>query len=405
MDEYSKVVVSGEVDSGKSTLIGRFLYEMDSLSKGAIEDIREVCQSLGRDFEFAYLLDSLEEERKDKLTIDTTQKFCKDRKGNGFLFIDVPGHIQLIRNMLCGSSYADEAIVVVDVKKRIEEGTKRHINVLKFLGIERIIFALNKMDLSGFKECAFKNTKEKLVEFSKRTGIQAQYFIPVSAKQGDNLIKRSKNMPWYKELSLVDALYASYTELKEKENDFYFPVQDVYYIEGENVLVGSIISGKIKKSEVVKIAPINKVSKIKKIKVFNKAVSSAKAKESIGLVLTEPYQFLRGQVIYKGSPPEVTNKFSSRIFCTRSLNVEKRLIFKCLTQQFSARIERVNKVFDINGLETTDVTGNLKETEAAEAIIAIEGEVVIKKSNHHHSLGRFVLQNISREICAVGVIL
>ena len=131
MKDCLKIIVAGEVDSGKSTLIGRFLHEMGSVSKQTMEEIRSTCRRLERDFEFAYLLDSLEEERQNQLTMDSTQVFCKNRKGKEFLFIDVPGHRELLKNMLCGSSYGNIAILVIDTEKLIQEIKAEHEGLLK----------------------------------------------------------------------------------------------------------------------------------------------------------------------------------------------------------------------------------------------------------------------------------
>lgn len=298
MEDYLKVVVTGEVDSGKSTLIGRLLYELGSLSQGVIEEIGEVCQRLGSDFEFAYLLDSFEEERKGQLTIDTTQVFCKTKRGKNLVFIDVPGHKELLRNMLSGSSYADIAVMVIDAQKSIEEQTRRHAFILKFLGVEQIILALNKMDTVSFKEDTFKKVKENTIEFLRGLGIEPKYFIPISAKQGENLSKRSKNMRWYKGLSLLETITRCFK--KKMSGDFCFLAQDVYNLNGEKTIVGRIISGRIREGERVSILPLNKECNVKMIKASSKTKSAAFAPESIGLVLDDMQNMKRGLVICKG---------------------------------------------------------------------------------------------------------
>lgn len=398
------VVLAGEVDAGKSTLIGRFLYEMGSVTKETTEELRKACQKLETDFEFAYLLDSFEEERRNQLTIDTTQIFCKAKLGKGFLFIDVPGHRQLLKNMLCGSSYAEAAIVVIDAGKSIEEATKTHINVLRFLGIEQIIVALNKIDLVNFNEGVFIQAKKKIAEFFNRIGIQPEYIIPLSAKEGENLVKKSPKMPWYKGMPLLEALNRLNKRFKKEICDFYFPIQDVYCIDGEKVYVGNIISGKIKRKEAVKILPQNLECKVKKIKVFDKIKPKALAEQSIGLVLTGPDSLGRGQIIYRGRPPQVANQISAKIFCVHPLGLEDSLFFKCATQETPAKISRINKIFDTPNLEIGRGIKNIKEAEAAEVVINTEKPVVIKKFHQLQSLGRFVLEN-NKEICAAGIVL
>lgn len=404
MENYLKVVVTGEVDSGKSTLIGRFLFETGSLSQAVIEDIQSASRELGRDFEFAYLLDSFEEERRNQLTLDTTEAFCKTKIGKGIIFIDVPGHKELLKNMLCGSSYADIAILVIDVQKSMEEGTKRHINILKFLGIDKIILALNKIDLANFSEYIFNKVAQEIIKFSKETKIQFRYIIPLSAKQGDNLIRNSSEMLWYKGKSLIEALRAlNKVFKKENGHDFCFPVQDVYSTNGKSICVGNIISGRIKKGEIVKILPLNKESRVKEIKEFNKVKSQAKAPESIGLVLSKIDDLQRGQIVCSGKTPEVTTQIFAKIFCLQPLNLEQNLLFKCTTQETQAKIKKINKVFDSTGLEVFGVTNNLRETNAAEVSIITEKPIVIKNFLQLNSLGKFVLQD-NREILAVGII-
>jgi len=405
MQDYLKVVVTGEVDSGKSTLIGRFLYEVGSLPEGALREIRSVSHRLGSNFELAYLLDSFEEERKGQLTIDTTQVFCRNKKGRDLIFIDVPGHRELIKNMLSGSSYADIAILVIDIKKSIEEGTRRHINILKFLGIKQIIFVLNKADLVSFNEEIFNKIQKEITEFSKKIGIQPQYVIPISAIQGDNISKKSLNISWYKGLSLAEVLNTLNKESKkEVSNSFYFPIQDIYSIDSQKICVGSIISGEIKRGEGIKTTPFNQESQVKEIKVFGGTQTLAQAPESIGLVLTEPNNFQRGQIIYRGESPEISAGVLAKIFCVYPINLNERLLFKCTTQESYAKIERINRVFDNSGLELNQVTSNLKEMDAAEALIVLEKPVAVKKFQQFNILGRFVLQD-KRGICAVGIIL
>lgn len=400
MENPLKVVVIGEVDSGKSTLIGRFQFESGSLPEGVIEEIGNVCQRLGRDLEFAYLLDSFEEERRDQLTIEMTQAFCKTKRGREFIFIDVPGHRELLKNMLCGSSYADIAILVIDVEKSVEEQTKRHAFILKFLGIEQIVLTLNKMDSVGFNEIIFKKVKEEISKFFKKIQIQPKYFIPISAKQGDNFIKRSKNTPWYKGSLLIEALNAYF---RKKINGYFrLPVQDIYDLDGEKVMVGEIISGKIKKGDKVKILPVDKEYRVKKIKVFNGNKSKAKAAESIGLVLNNMDDVKRGQILCKQRLPKVKSEILAKIFCVRPLNIKENLKFKCATQETSALIRKINGVWDTASLEPKHKDDILEDNDAAEVIIATESPVVIESFEGSNSLGRFVLQN-NKEIFAIGI--
>lgn len=395
----------GEVDAGKSTLIGRFLFEMGLVSKEAVDEIRHSCEGLNQGFEFAYLLDSFEEERKNKLTIDTTQVFCKGKKGKGFVFIDVPGHRQLLKNALCGSAYADVAILVVDIKKSIEEGTRNHINMLKFLNIEKIIVVLNKMDEAGFNEDIFRKVKSEIADFFQTSGLIGEHIIPIAASQGDNLNKRSKMMSWYKGPVLITALNKLKNTLKkEKSHGFYFAVQDNYLIHGESFLVGPILSGSIHRGEAIKISPSGREGRIKKIQIFNSIESKALEKESPGLVLEEMTEVNRGQILYTKVPLQVTTEITAKIFCVRQLNSQDTFTLKCLTQEIPAKIVRIAEVIEgSTALEAGLIKDVLEEAAVAEVVIATEKPVAIKKYNQLSSLGRFILED-KKEICAAGII-
>jgi len=397
-----KVVLTGDVDAGKSTLIGRFLYESGSLSEGSMEEIARVCQSLNSEFEFAYLLDSFEEERKGQLTIDTTQTFCKAKKGKQFIFIDVPGHRELLKNMLCGSSYADIAILVIDAEKSIEAQTKRHLFILKFLGVDQIIVALNKMDAVSFKETVFKAIIEEINAFSAIAGIKPGYFIPLSAKKGENILKRSKRMPWYKGLPLAGILDSSYK--RRTIHDFRFPIQDIYDLNGNKIAVGKIISGRIREGQTVNIMPLNKTARVKKISVFNEKKSHAAARESIGLTLDDMSGLCRGQIICKPNLPEGKQEILTRILCVQPLNTKENMIFKCATQEVSVRLKQIIGAWDMAALEPKSIGISAGRDDVIEAVLITDTPVVAENYKGSNGLGRFVLKGNS-EIRAVGLIL
>lgn len=402
MENSLKIVVAGEVDAGKSTLIGRFLHDTGEFSNGVAKEIEDTCKKLEHNFEFAYLVDSLEEERKNERTIDTTQVFCKTKKGKGFVFIDVPGHQELLKNMLCGSSYADIAILVVDAEKSIEHQTRRHAFILKFLGIEQIVIVLNKMDLVGFNEAVFKKVREEIDRFFKKIQLQPKYVIPISANQGENLLKKSKKMMWYNGLSLLETLNTCFKG--EGNGLFRFPIQDIYCINKEKLAVGRIVSGEIKKGEKVYVLPLNKECRVRAIKVFDKKLPVARSPESIGLVLDDMNSLVRGQIICKPELPRVTKEILARIFCVHPLAIKEDFSFKCVTQETNARIRQVKGVWDTDNLEHKDNNGLLEKFDVSEVVIAIENPMVVESLSGLSSLGRFVLKNSNRDICAVGVI-
>jgi len=403
MKNALKVVVAGEVDAGKSTLIGRLLYDTDSLHKTAMEDIFQASRINGNILEFAYLLDGLEEERRGQLTIDTTQAFCRNAR-SGFWFIDVPGHAELLKNMLCGSSYSQAAILVTDATKSLEDGTIRHINVLKFLGIEQIVVVLNKLDILNFSKDAFERAKGEISALFDSIGIKTKYFIPVSARQGDNLAKKSAKTPWYKGPSLISVLRSlEGINKSEEKRGFYFPIQDVYSRKRESVFVGTILNGPIRKNDAVYVSPEGKVDKIKAIRVFGRNKLSAEAPESIGLELVRGGSLRRGQIISKDGEFSASVEITAKILCVHPINPQDKLFFSCATQQTLCSIKQINKFFSISAGVISDSKASLDKEDVAEVLITVQEPVAVKRFCQVEALGRFVLKK-DREIVAAGII-
>ena len=403
MQNYLKIVVAGDVDSGKSTLIGRFLFELDSLALRAVEEIQHTCKKSNINFEFAYLLDSFQEERKNQLTIDTTQAFCRAGKGRGLIFIDVPGHQELIKNMLSGSSYAQIAILVLDAQKPIEPQTKRHAFILQFLGIEQVIVVVNKMDAVNFNEAAFKKIREKTAGLFEKIGLNFKFCIPISAKNGENLSKRSKKIPWYKSHYVLKALHSS--AIKNAQLNFRFPIQDIYDFDGEKIAVGKIISGEISKGQKVTIEPAHRKSRIKKIIIFNQEARSAKIPANIGITLTPADILRRGEIICKPELPEVSNKIGAKIFCISPIQINEQLRFRCASQDYPCCLTKIAQAWDSINLEPKPFQAQLKENDIAKVMITAECPVVFEKKDKPSELARFILKNGAGEICAIGRIL
>lgn len=403
MKNALKVVVAGEVDAGKSTLIGRLLYDTGSLHEAAMHEISRTSSTNGYAAEFAYLLDGFEEERRDKLTIDTTQVFCHNGK-SGFLFIDVPGHAELLKNMLCGSSYSQAAILVADTNRPLEDGTVKHLNILKFLGIERIVVVLNKMDVASFSKEVFECAKGEIFKFFRSNGMKAEYFIPVSALRGDNLVKNSTKAPWYKGPCLIAALDSlAVSKRKSEDGEFYFPIQDVYSRGGNPVFVGTILSGKIRKFDTVYVSPEAKAGRITAIRVFRKNKLLAQAPESIGLELAGVAGLRRGQIICRDNLLRVSLRITAKIFCVQPIRTQDKLFFNCATQQTMCRIKQINRFYSAAVETTPGSKAVLGKSCVAEVVIITQEPVVVKRFCHVEALGRFVLRK-SGEICAVGVI-
>ncbi|MEI6849893.1 MAG: GTP-binding protein, partial [archaeon] len=237
-----KIVFVGSVDHGKSTLIGRLLYETKSLNEDKIKEIELASKELGRDIEWSFILDSLREEREQNITIDTTQIFFKSAKRN-YVIIDAPGHVEFIKNMITGASQADLAILMIDANEGIMEQTRRHSYLLSLIGVKEVMVIVNKMDLVNYDQKKFSEIESEINEFFAKVGIRANKILPISARFGVNLKEVSKEMGWCRE-SFLDAL-DNYASKEKVASDFVMPIQDVYKIYDTRIIVGKISSGSV----------------------------------------------------------------------------------------------------------------------------------------------------------------
>ncbi len=232
-----KFVIVGHVDHGKSTLIGRLLYDTGSVSPDRLEDIKKTSKEQGKEIEFAYLLDHLEEERQQGITIDTTQAFFKSQKRR-YVIIDAPGHVEFVKNMITGASQAEAGVLIVDAKEGIREQTKRHAYILSMLGLKNVMVVFNKMDLVGFKEEAFNVLMKDTKDIMDSINISVKLYIPISAIKGDNVAQRSKNTKWYKGPTILESLDLLEGKVFQQKKSLIFPIQDVYKIESKRIAVG-----------------------------------------------------------------------------------------------------------------------------------------------------------------------
>lgn len=377
-----KIVVVGHIDHGKSTLIGRLLYDTGSLFSGKPADM-------------ALVVDQLQEEREKEMTIDTTQAFFHTKKHN-YVIIDAPGHKEFMRNMITGASQAEATVLVLDVEKGIQEQFRRHASFLKMLGIKENIVVVNKMDLTDYKRGPFDKARKEIESFSEMSGICFSALIPISARDGDNIATRSKNTPWYSGPTLVGSLDA----LKKSNNPagkwFRMPVQDVYNVGGKKVIVGRIESGGVKEGEETVLLPGNKEVSVSGIFEFKKKKEHAGCGESIGLAIKENVPVKRGDMISdKNNLPVVANGLSGNLFWMRQkpFKMEEKLVFRCNTQSATCRISRIEKRIDSSTLKVLEERACfLGETEIGEVLLETEKPVLIEKFSDIPALGRFILE-------------
>ncbi len=399
MKDSLKFVAVGHVDHGKSTLIGRLLYDTDSLPPDKMEEVRAASEASEDGVpEFAFVMDHLEEERKDRVTIDTAQIFFSTPKRE-YVIIDAPGHKQFLKNMITGTTQAEAALLLVDVEEGLREQTHRHAYLLSLLGIKQIVVVLNKMDLVNnsqerFNEVADAITR-RLVEFK----MEPLIIVPISARLGDNVAKGSDKYPWYDGPTLLETLDMLQPLPSQEDAVLRFPVQDIYDIKDEKILVGRLASGTIKSGQEIIFHPCGKSAKIDHIKKFPDKADYAIAGEAIGLVLQNgegAFKALkRGEIACPvESSPNVSSTLVGTVFWMNGqpLKLGETIDFKCATQQIPCKVKKISNRLNSSSLEVMEENAEqLRETEVAWITLQMNGYVCTDPFEEVAETGRFVL--------------
>lgn len=404
-NEKLKFVIVGHVDHGKSTLIGRLLYDTGSLPEEKIEEIKNICESLGKEFEFSYVMDHLEEERDQGITIDTAQIFFSTKKRK-YVIIDAPGHVEFIKNMISGASQAGAAILIVDAEEGVKEQTKRHAYILGMLGLSQVIVVINKMDLVEYNQKRFEDIKNNIIEFLLKINVRPSYVIPISASKGDFVANKTDTMGWYNGPTLLEALDTFKVKESANNKPLRFVVQDIYNFD-KRIIAGRVESGTLRKGDKIKILPSGEETIVKSIEEYLKNVTEAQTGKSIGIVTEDKLFIDRGNVIIgtNGDSPIVTNRVKANVFWMDNISFKKgeSLWFRCATQEVVCEIEKIDKVINSSTLELiVEDASEIKNREVASVIIKTQKPVVVENFNKTEELGRFVLGR--DDTCAGGII-
>lgn len=390
-----RVVFIGHVDHGKSTLIGRLLYDSESIKDDRVEEIQKLAEEYKRRFEFAYFLDSFEDELREERTIDTVSLMFKSKR-NYYTITDVPGHEQFIKNMLTGASHADVAVLVVSAEEGVQEQTRRHFFLVNMLGTKQILITINKMDAVDYKKERFDAVKSEVNDFLSPFGFYTVDFIPVSAMEGDNIYKKSDNMPWYDGPTLIEALDEMHVSKEEKP--LRFVVQDVY----DEIIVGRVESGVLRKGDEVIFEPSGIKAVIEKIKVFEGELEKARTGDSIGIVIDGEVK--RGEVCgHLKDPPVATQSFLGEVVLFDELKTGETLELRCGTAKVRCEIKEIRELINSETGEVMEMhPKKIKKHEAATILFKVES-MVVEKFADIPELGRFVLVKEGRNIGA-GVV-
>lgn len=396
-------VIVGHVDHGKSTLIGRLLYDSETLPEDRLAEVQKLVEEYKKRFEFAYFLDSFEEELQEERTIDTTRVLFKGRGENYYTIVDVPGHKEFIKNMLTGACHAQVAILVVSAPEGVQEQTRRHAFLVHMLGVKDIIVVVNKMDLEGYQESAFERAKAETDRLLSSLGYQQPIFIPISAMEGDNVYKPSERMPWYQGPTLVQAL--DRTELEEiGDKPLRFVVQDVYNVDSESITVGRVESGKLKRGDELVFQPANVTGRVNRIKIFPGEVAEAITGDSVGILVDA--ELTRGNVagLPENPPIGVTSFLGEVALLEGTLSKGDEIEMNCGTRRARCLVAEIRE--RINS-ETGEIIGKnisqIGENEAATIVFKTE-PVVVEMFSEIPELGRFIIARGKKNIGA-GVVI
>ena len=357
--ELLRFTTAGSVDDGKSTLIGRLLYDSKSIFEDQLEAVESASERLGNaELNLALLTDGLRAEREQGITIDVAYRYFATPKRK-FIIADTPGHIEYTRNMVTGASTADAAIILVDARNGIIEQTKRHSYIASLLKIDYVVVAINKMDLVDFSEDVYNKIKEEYAHIAELLHLKKVYFIPISALKGDNVVNASEHTPWYKGETLLHLL--EQIPLKEglEKQPFRFPVQ--YVVRPQTAewpdyraYAGRIASGTVRVCDEVTILPSFTKSKISRIDEGTKQLTEAQAPQSVNLSLEDDVDVSRGSQIVKSYDVPLTGQQVELLVCWlnhRPLQLRQKYIIRHTTDELQGFVTAIDYKVNINTLE------------------------------------------------------
>lgn len=405
--ETMKIVVVGHVDHGKSTVIGRLLFDTNSLPEGAIERVKRISKEKGKPFEYAYLLDAFEEEQKQGITIDTTQlQFFTPKRD--YVIIDAPGHKEFLKNMISGAASAEAALLVIDGKEGIKEQSKRHGYILSLLGIQKVYVLVNKMDLLDYSKEKFLQIKEEFNEFLSSLKVIPLDYIPISAFYGENIATYSNKMPWYKGKPILKAIDDIPKESEDSQKPLRFPIQDIYKFDARRIIVGRIESGTLRVGDEITILPGNKTTKVKTIESWlpKDKTNEVYAGQAVGITVEDEFFYKRGEIIsHRDEIPVVSNAFSANVFWMgkNDLIQGKKYKIKLATTEVEGKIKEIRKVIDASTLLGEEKPQKVSVNDVAEILIETKEAVAFDEFRYSKATGRFVIVD-GYDIAGGGII-
>ena len=412
--ELLRFSTAGSVDDGKSTLIGRLLYDSKSIFQDQMEAIEEASKRKGEEnVNLALLTDGLRSEREQGITIDVAYRYFATPKRK-FIIADTPGHIQYTRNMVTGASTANLAIILVDARNGVVEQTKRHSFIASLLQIPHIVYCINKMDLVDYSEAQFEKVRRELEHFSAKLDVKDIRFLPISALKGDNVVERSQNMDWYQGPTLMYLLETIHIGSDHNHVDRRFPVQ--YVVRPQTTefhdyrgYAGRIAGGIFKPGDDVTILPSGFTSKIKSIDTFDGPVEEAFAPMSVTMTLEDDIDISRGDMIVaEHNSPNSTQDIDIMVcwLNQKQLIPNGKYAVKHTSKDVRCIVKEIQYKVDINTLHKIEDDKSVKMNDVARVKLRTTAPLFIDKYNRNRSTGSLILiDEATNETVGAGMVI
>jgi len=408
--EHMNLAMIGHIDHGKSTLLGRLLMDAGAIDPHLVEEYKKKADAIGKaTFEFAWVMDSLKDERERGITIDIAHQRL-DTDKYYYTIVDCPGHRDFVKNMITGTSQADAAVLVVDAKDGIKEQTKEHVFLSRTLGVTQLIIAVNKMDRVSYDEKSFVELKKSLLALLGTVGYKEEHltFVPVSAYEGENITKPSEKMTWFKGPTFLAALDLMEVPDKPVELPLRIPVQDVYTITGAGTVpVGRVETGRMKKGDKVIFNPAANSGEVKTIEMHHEEIDEAVPGDNIGWNVrgVGRTDIRRGDVCgHVDKPPTVADEFTAQIVVLQhpsAITVGYTPVFHCHTAQVACTLIEISKKLDPKTGATLEENPDfIKAGDAAIIKVKPTRPLVIERVKEIPQLGRFAIRDMGQTVAA-----
>ena len=406
-----RLLTAGSVDDGKSTLIGRLLFDSKKLYEDQLQALERDSKRVGNagagEIDYALLLDGLKAEREEGITIDVAYRYFSTNLRK-FIIADTPGHEQYTRNMITGGSTANLAIILVDARTGVITQTRRHTFLVSLLGIKHIVLAVNKMDLVDFSAEVFNKIKGEYLELTNQLGIEDVTCFPISAKEGDNVVEKSERTPWFDGTSLLQYLETVPIDQDRNMQDFRFPVQ---YVLRPNLdfrgFSGKVASGVIRKGDEIMALPSRKTSRVKSIVTYEGELDYAFCPQCVTITLEDEIDISRGEMLVKpDNLPFIGRHIQSKLVWMdeEPMDRSKQFFLKANTNTTRATISAIDYRIDVNTMEHLEGK-DFKLNEIGQVQITTAKTLFFDAYKQNRATGAFILIDpITNNTCAVGMI-